>query len=116
MIPSFTSAGTRGRRAALRRLTAFLLAGAAGGITVGHGKENENKETVCVNLSALSPAENKRRKLDNYTEKSSDPGETCSGCTFFTRGAEGAACGQCQIFNGPANPNGRCDDWTARPA
>jgi hypothetical protein len=97
----------------LRRLAAFLLAGAAGGITVGYGKENENNETVCVNLSALSPAENKRRKLDNYTEKSSDPGKTCSGCTFFTRAAESAACGQCQIFNGPANPNGRCDDWTA---
>jgi hypothetical protein len=103
------------RRAALRRLTAFLLAGAAGGITVGYGKENENKAAVCVNLSTLSAAENKRRKLDNYTEKSSDPGRTCSRCVFFTRGAEAAACGQCQIFNGPANPNGRCDDWTARP-
>jgi hypothetical protein len=95
---------------------ALFLAGAAGGITVGYGKDNTNKEAVCVNLSALSPAENKRRKLDNYTEKSSDPGKTCSACTFFTRGAAGAACGQCQIFNGPANPNGRCDDWTARPA
>lgn len=112
LIPSFTSAGTQGRRAALRRLVALLLAGAAGGITVGCAKEN--KEAVCVNLSALSPAESKRRKLDNYTEKSSDPGKTCSRCTFFTRGAEGAACGQCRIFNGPANPNGRCDDWTAR--
>jgi hypothetical protein len=99
----------------LRRLTAFLLAG-AGGISVGYGKENENQEAVCVNLNALSPAENKRRKLDNYTEKSSDPDKTCSGCAFFTPGAESAACGHCQIFNGLANPNGRCDDWTARPA
>jgi hypothetical protein len=116
MIPSFTSAGSQGRRAALQRLMAFLLAGAAGSITVGYGKENENKGAVCVNLSALSPGETKRRKLENYTEKSSDPGKTCSGCTFFTRGVKAAACGQCQIFNGPANPNGRCDDWTARPA
>jgi hypothetical protein len=110
----FTTAGLQGRRAALRRLMALLLAGAAGGITAGYGKENKKAEPVCLNLSALSPVESKRRKLDNYTEKSSDPGKTCSGCTFFTRGAEGAACGQCQIFNGPANPNGRCDDWAAR--
>jgi hypothetical protein len=115
MVPSFTTAGTQGRRAALRRLTALLLAGAVGGITVGHGKENKKREAVCVNLSALGPAESQRRKLDNYTEKSPDPGKTCSGCAFFAPGAEGT-CGQCQIFNGPANPSGRCDDWTARPA
>jgi hypothetical protein len=113
MAPSVGSAATQGRRAALRRLTALLLAG-AGGITAGYGKES--KEAVCVNLSALSPAESKRRRLDNYTEKSSDPGKTCSGCTFFTPGAGGAGCGRCLIFNGPANPHGKCDDWTARAA
>ena len=115
MIPSFRSAGTLGRRAALRTLTTFLLVSAAG-LTVGYGKANKNKAAVCVDLSALSSAERKRRKLDNYTEMSSDPGKTCSGCTFFIRGAESAACGQCQMFNGPANSHGRCDDWTARPA
>ena len=115
MVPSFRSANTQGRRAALRRLTAFLLAGAAG-IRAGYGNESKNQQALCVNLNALSPAESKRRRLDNYTEKSSDPGKTCSGCTFFTPGAEGAACGQCLIFNGPANPHGRCDDWTARSA
>src|SRR5271170_6327876 len=101
-----------GRRAALRRLTACLLAGAAGRISVGLGQQ---KESVCVNLSALSPVENRQRKLDNYTERSPDPAKTCSGCSFFTSGAEPAACGQCQTFNGPANPQGRCDDWSARP-
>jgi hypothetical protein len=115
MTPRFTSACMQERRAALRRLTAFLLAG-TGCITVGYGKENENGETICVNLRALSPAESKRRKLDNYTEKSSDPAKTCSGCAFFTASARRAACGQCLIFNGAANPNGRCDDWTPRPA
>ena len=105
----------QGRRATLRRLAALLLAGAAGAIPRGYGKEN-NKKAVCVNLNALSAADSKRRKLDNYTEKSSDPGKTCRACVFFTPSAEGAACGHCQIFNGPANPDGRCDDWTARPA
>ena len=98
----------------MRRLMAFLLAGAAGGVTVAHGKQNG--QAVCVNLAALSAADSKRRKLDNYTEKSPDPGETCSVCRFFTSGADAAACGQCQIFNGPANPSGRCDDWTTRSA
>jgi hypothetical protein len=94
MVPSFRSANTQGRRAALRRLTAFLLAGAAG-IKAGYGNESKNQQALCVNLNAL---------------------KTCSGCTYFTPGAEGAACGQCLIFNGPANPHGRCDDWTARSA
>jgi hypothetical protein len=26
-----------------------------------------------------------------------------------------AACGKCEIFNGPANPKGKCNDWAARP-
>lgn len=115
MIPSFTSAGAQARRAALRRLTAFLLASAAG-ITLGDGKQKESTGNVCVNLGTLSPAESKRRKLDNYTERSPDPGKTCSGCIFFTPGADAPACGRCQLFNGPANPRGKCDDWTARPA
>jgi hypothetical protein len=110
---SHTSAAMQGRRAALRRLTACLLAGAASWISVGHGKEK--KDLVCANPSSLSEAENRQRKLDNYTEKSLDPSKTCSGCGFFTAGAEPTACGKCQIFKGPANPKGKCDDWTARP-
>jgi hypothetical protein len=114
MIPASTPADAHGRRAALRRLAAFLITCAIDGTTIGYGKKAQRP--VCVNLSALSSADSKRRKLDNYTEKSADPTKTCGGCVFFSPGADGATCGQCQIFNGPANPNGRCDDWTARPA
>ena len=108
-----TAAPMQGRRATLRRLTACLLAGAASCISVGHGKEK--KDFVCANPNALSQAENRQRKLDNYTEKSLDPGKTCSRCRFFTAAAEPTACGKCEIFNGPANPKGKCDDWAARP-
>jgi hypothetical protein len=101
------------RRATLRRLTACLVATAASWLSVGHGKEKE--DLVCVNPSALSEAEKQQRKLDNYTEKSPDPSKTCSGCRFFTPGAAATACGKCEIFNGPANPKGKCDDWAARP-
>jgi hypothetical protein len=101
------------RRATLRRLTAFLVAAAASWISVGRGEKAQ--DLVCANPGALKPAENRQRKLDNYTEKSPDPSKTCSGCRFFTAEAEPAACGKCEIFNGPANPQGKCDDWTARP-
>jgi high potential iron-sulfur protein len=102
----------QGRRTTLRRLTSCLLAGAASWISIGHGNE---KYSICANPSALSQAENRQRKLDNYTEKSLDPGKTCGTCRFFTSAAEPTACGQCEIFNGPANPKGKCDDWAARP-
>ena len=103
-----------GRRTTLRRLTAWLLAGAASWISVGHGKDK--KDFVCANHTALSQAENRQRELDNYTERSLDPGKSCSGCRYFTPGAEPTSCGRCEIFNGPTNPAGRCDDWAARPA
>jgi hypothetical protein len=83
------------------------------GFSVGHGKDN--KAFACANPSVLSPAEKRQRELDNYTENSPDPDKTCSRCRFFTPGAEPAGCGKCEIFNGTANPKGKCDDWAARP-
>ena len=100
------------RRAALRRLTACLFAAAAAWIPVARAREQV--DLVCAKPGALSEAQKQQRKLDNYTEKSPDPGKTCGGCGFFTPGAGAAGCGKCALFNGPANPQGRCDDWTAR--
>src|SRR4029077_14919258 len=96
-----TSAAMRGRRATLRWLTACLLAGTVSRLSVGRG--NEKRDLVCAKPSALSQAENRQRRLDNYTEQSVDPSKTCSGCGFFTAGADPFACGKCQIFKGPAN-------------
>jgi len=110
-MPTF--AAMRGRRATLRWLTAYLLAGTVSRLSVGRG--NEKRDLVCARPSALSQAENRQRRLDNYTEQSVDPSKTCSGCGFFTAGADPLACGKCQIFKGPANPKGKCDDWAARP-
>jgi len=102
------------KRAALRQLTACLVVAATSGIAGAQGEEKE--DVVCAKPGALSAAEKQQRKLDNYTEKSPDPGKTCSGCSFFTAGAGAAACGKCAIFNGPANPKGKCDDWAPRTA
>jgi hypothetical protein len=108
-----TSAAMRGRRATLRWLTACLLAGTVSWLSVGRG--SQKGDLVCAKPSALSQDENRQRRLDNYTEKSPEPSKTCSGCGFFTAAADPLACGKCQIFNGPANPQGKCDDWAARP-
>jgi High potential iron-sulfur protein len=101
------------RRGTLRRLSACCVAAATSGISVALGTEAEG--LVCARPGALSEAQQRQRRLDNYTEKSPDPGKTCSACRFFTPGAGAAACGQCAIFDGPANPKGKCDDWAARP-
>jgi hypothetical protein len=113
MVGQAERARSTGRRATLRRLTACLLSGVASWISVGHGKDK--KDFVCANPSALSQAEKRQRELDNYTEKSPDPSKSCSGCRYFTTGAEPSACGACEIFDGPANPKGKCNDWAARP-
>jgi hypothetical protein len=105
------SAALRERRRTLGRLIACLIAGTTTWASAGNGKAK--KHLVCADPNALSQADNRQRELDNYTERSPDPSKTCSRCGFFTAGAEPAACGRCQIFNGPANPKGKCDDWVA---
>jgi hypothetical protein len=90
---------------------ACLVVAAAGSAPSGFAKNRTSG--VCADPDRLSAAERQQRELDNYTESSSDPRANCSGCRFFTAAAEPAACGRCQLFNGPANPRGRCDDWTA---
>jgi hypothetical protein len=107
-------ATAEGRRSTLRRLAASLVAVAAGRMFIAHARGA--KEYVCADPKALSEAENRQRGLDNYTERSADPNKTCRGCSFFSAAAEPTACGRCAIFNGPADPRGRCDDWAARTA
>jgi hypothetical protein len=51
----------------------------------------------------------------HYTEASTDAQKICAACGFFTPGSGGgAACGNCNIFSGPANPKGHCDSWSAK--
>ena len=104
----------RAKRAALGRLTACVVVVITSGIPLARGAEKTDR--VCAKPGALTDAQEQQRKLDNYTEKSPDPGKTCRQCGFFTPGAETTGCGSCAIFNGPANPRGKCDDWTPRPA
>jgi hypothetical protein len=101
-----------GRRSTLRSLAAIFLAGTISRISVGHARGAKNR--VCADPKVLGEVERRQRSLDNYTELSTDPAKTCSRCDFFTSGADPTACGRCAVFNGPASPQGKCDDWVAR--
>ncbi len=73
--------------------------------------------TACADTSNLTASEQSLRQSMNYAEQAPDSAKSCSGCSFFTPGAAGAACGSCEIFTGgPANPGGHCDSWAAKPA
>jgi len=64
---------------------------------------------------ACADATDSLRASLHYTEMAPDPKMTCSACGFFEPDAKSAtACGNCKIFNGPANPKGHCDSWSAK--
>jgi hypothetical protein len=50
----------------------------------------------------------------HYAEASPDKEKVCGICAFFEAGEKPDACGSCKIFNGPANPKGHCDSWSAK--
>ena len=49
----------------------------------------------------------------HYAEQAPDAKQSCSTCGFFDAG-DGKGCGSCKIFNGPTNPKGHCDSWSAK--
>ena len=50
----------------------------------------------------------------HYAEMGPDAKATCADCGFFEADASNTACGNCKIFNGPVNPKGHCDSWSAK--
>jgi hypothetical protein len=65
-----------------------------------------------VAAACADPEDSLRASL-HYAEAAPDPQKTCGGCGFFTPAA-GSDCGNCKIFNGPANAKGHCDSWSAK--
>jgi hypothetical protein len=64
--------------------------------------------------ACADPADSLRASL-HYAEMGPDAKQTCAACGFFEPDASNAtACGNCKIFNGPANPKGHCDSWSAK--
>jgi hypothetical protein len=68
-------------------------------------------ESACVDLDALPSGQKSMRQALNFKLVSDDQ-RHCSACAFYTAAA--GDCGKCQIFNGPAPAQGRCDSWAAK--
>jgi hypothetical protein len=62
--------------------------------------------------ACADPADSLRASL-HYVEEFTDAKQTCAACGFFDP-EDGKGCGSCKIFNGPANPKGHCDSWSAK--
>ena len=64
---------------------------------------------------ACADAADSLRASLHYAEVGPDAKQACAACGFFEADAGNAtACGNCKIFNGPANPKGHCDSWSAK--
>ena len=61
--------------------------------------------------ACADPDDSLRMSL-HYAEKAPEAAKSCTACSFFTPDTGG--CGMCKIFNGPANPAGHCDSWSAK--
>jgi hypothetical protein len=97
------------RRTLAQRL-AHLMGGAAFGMVLVRDAIAADK--VCADPSAMDAGQQGLRSSLNYVESAPDHSKTCSKCAFFQ--ATDGNCGTCTIFNGPANPAGHCDSWSAK--
>jgi hypothetical protein len=66
----------------------------------------------CTDVSQLTGAQAQARSANMYIDHSARP-ENCGGCTFFQAGAANA-CGSCTVVQGPINPAGYCNLFSAR--
>ena len=103
--------GKLSRRTMLLRSLQFSVAGCSAVALAACGKKEEGALS-CANSDDMSDGDRSARQGAHYTEKSTQPGQSCGACTFFHGG--GSGCGNCDIFHGPANAAGRCDSWSAR--
>jgi hypothetical protein len=78
-------------------------------------KGSKVKSEACADLDMLSQGELSLRKSAQYVEISEDSSTICDNCSYFSA-VENSSCGQCQIFNGPANRAGHCISWNLRQA
>jgi hypothetical protein len=98
------------RRTLLRRGVQLPLGGLALAAVVSHGANAADK--LCADPKAMDSGQKSIRDSLKYVEKSADAKTTCAACGFFEATPDG--CGSCMIFQGPANPNGHCESWSAK--
>jgi hypothetical protein len=120
------------RRTFIQQAGVWCLAGSAltgaGALLSGCGDGKEKAEEIggkpkdlidsaargvdpCDDLSALSEAEIEVRENFEYEPRSSEPGENCANCQFWTEPQGASPCGGCTLMKGPINPQGNCISW-----
>jgi hypothetical protein len=97
------------RRAVFLQIAEISLAGVVGAIAASTTLAATH---ICADPNSLDAGQQNLRSSLSYTEVSADQTKTCSECALFQPAGEG--CGTCMIFNGPANPKGHCDSWSAK--
>jgi hypothetical protein len=91
------------RRTILLTLSQVSLASALA--TAARGAE------LCADPKTMDSGQQSLRTTLHYSEQSAEQAKTCSVCGFFQADK---TCGTCMIFNGPVNPKGHCDSWSAK--
>ena len=65
-------------------------------------------------VSCSDPSAESLRASLHYADTAPNPAQSCSACAFFTAPERSQSCGNCAIVNGPTNPKGHCDSWSAK--
>lgn len=99
------------RRAAVKFGVQVSAVGAAAGLLSACGEGEQ--VALCADPNSLSFSQNSLRQANKYIEASPYADKNCLNCAFF-RAEEGATCGDCDIFEGPASKDGYCDSWSAK--
>jgi hypothetical protein len=72
-----------------------------------------NQPLNCTDTTGLAPADVQMRTALKYSDASTQPGKTCSGCVQFVAGPANA-CATCKVLKGPINPAGYCNSFAPK--
>ncbi|MFT4614592.1 MAG: hypothetical protein ACI9NT_001739 [Bacteroidia bacterium] len=100
------------RRTLLRR-SAVLPALSLGLLTACSNDTSNQTQNACFDPQYLGAGEAQMRKTLEYINLSENTATQCFHCAFY-RTAEAAACGDCEILDGPVAAAGYCTSWAAR--
>ncbi|TAN16461.1 MAG: high-potential iron-sulfur protein [Chitinophagaceae bacterium] len=78
------------------------------GESTGFNSEN------CDDYSGLSASDLERRKMLNYVDISTVPGNHCENCANYLPPKPGEKCGGCALFKGPVRSTGYCTQYAPK--
>jgi hypothetical protein len=78
----------------------------------------KNNADPCNDLSGLSKDDIEMRNALEYVPNTPDKNKTCLNCEYYhpTPKENKNICGTCDLFPGPVNANGYCNQWYIKSA